>query len=171
MIDKTVESVQRICQELRPALLDDLGLIPAIEWTVQEFQQKSHIKFKFQNKNGDLEDLDSAIALCLFRIIQEGLTNIIRHSNASEVLITLKKNLSGNKIILIIKDNGRGIKKLDIENPNSLGLLGMRERLIPFKAKLIIKGLEGRGTALGVSIPLDPDKHPDSMEWIESIFD
>jgi signal transduction histidine kinase len=145
--------VQKICEELRPVALDDLGLLPAIEWQVQEFQRRTDIDCYFISQADNLDELDSSCALCLYRIVQEGLTNIIRHAEATKVIINLRRIPQRNMIELIITDNGRGIKKAEIKSPKSFGLIGMRERLVPFGGKLSIKGIEGKGTTLTVYLP------------------
>jgi signal transduction histidine kinase len=153
IIDTTIGTVQKICAELRPALLDDLGLLPAIEWSIQEFQGRSDIDFHFDAQINNLEILDPLVALCLFRIIQEGLTNCVRHANATEVKIFLKKRPRNKLIELIIKDNGRGIKKEEAQSPHSFGLIGMSERIIPYGGTMRITGIKGKGTTLIVTLP------------------
>lgn len=153
IIDTTIETVQKICEELRPALLDDLGLLPAIEWSIQEFQSRSDIDFHFDSRINNLDLLDPSCALCLFRIAQEGLTNIVRHADATKVIIILQKRPRSKLIELIIKDNGRGINKEEVQSPHSFGLIGMRERIMPFGGNLRISGIKGKGTALSVTLP------------------
>jgi len=158
IIDTTIDSVQKICEELRPVALDDLGLLPAIEWQVQEFKKRTACKCYFISQVKNLDELDPSYALCLYRIIQEGLTNIIRHAEATEVIITLRRIPRSNMIELVIKDNGQGATKAEIRSPKSFGFIGMRERLIPFGGKLIIKGIEKRGTTLTVNLPFQHKK-------------
>lgn len=124
-IDSTIKTVRRIATELRPGVLDDLGLVAAIEWQAQEFQQRTNIECTVNSQLSDTildEDLNTAF----FRIFQETLTNVIRHAQASRVEVTLEKS-SGN-LVMEVRDNGRGITEAEINNTQSIGLLGMRER-------------------------------------------
>jgi len=151
LVDKTIEAVQKISAELRPGLLDDLGLVPAIEWQAQEFQKRSGIKCTIKMEADDLEfgpDCSTAI----FRIVQEALTNIARHARATRVTLHLKEK--DGKLNLMIRDNGVGINREDIFSPESLGIIGMRERLVSFGGVLKLKGIPGRGTELTILIPL-----------------
>jgi len=151
LIDKTIQTVQKICSELRPGLLDDLGLIPAIEWLAQDFQKRTGIICRTRFNCDELE-LDPALATAIFRISQEALTNAARHSMATRVAISLmQRSLS---LELKIRDNGKGIKERDIFSPSSLGLMGMRERVWPFGGEFNIYGKSAKGTTVFVKIPL-----------------
>ncbi len=150
LIDKTIKKVQKISAELRPGLLDDLGLIPAIEWYAQEFQDRTKIEYK-DNLDCDGVDLDADCATAIFRIFQEALTNVARHSGASKVKVSLKK-IDG-QLELEISDNGKGILEKDVFSPNSLGFMGMRERIRPFGGELKLHSPENGGTILSVTIP------------------
>ena len=150
LIDKTIKKVQKISAELRPGLLDDLGLIPAIEWYAQEFQDRTKIEYK-DNLDCDGVDLDADCATAIFRIFQEALTNVARHSGASKVKVSLKK-IDG-QLELEISDNGKGILERDVFSPNSLGFMGMRERIRPFGGELKLHSPENGGTTLSVTIP------------------
>src|SRR5256714_2873150 len=126
-IDSTIQMVRRISTELRPGILDHLGLAAALEWQANEFQMRTGIKcdvhVSLQDRDRTLPpDLNTAF----FRIFQETLTNIIRHAGATHVTVHLKER--DDRIILEVKDNGRGISKGDISNTRSMGLLNMRER-------------------------------------------
>lgn len=124
LTNDTIKKVQRISAELRPGLLDDLGLVAAIEWYCDEFEQRTGIKCELMLE--DLPDGDKRINLALFRIFQEALTNVIRHANAKTVRITLRYTPQG--ITNIIEDDGVGISQEKIMSGKSLGLIGMRER-------------------------------------------
>jgi len=154
LIDMTIKSVQRISSELRPGMLDDLGLVAAIEWKAQEFEKQSKIPCKLSLCCEEFK-IDSKKATAIFRIFQEALTNIIRHANASQVEVSLnKKGTRPLKLELKVKDDGRGIKPAEIESPHSFGLMGMQERLRPFKGTFKIQGSKNQGTALTVTLPI-----------------
>jgi two-component system sensor histidine kinase UhpB len=153
LIDMTIRSIQRISSELRPGMLDDLGLVAAIEWKAQEFEKQSSIPCKLSLCCEEFK-IDSKRAITLFRIFQEALTNVIRHANASRVEVSLKKKgIRPLKLELKVKDNGRGIKPAEIESPHSFGLMGMQERLRPFKGTFKIQGSNNQGTTLTVTLP------------------
>jgi len=152
MIDKSVESVQKICEKLRPGILDDLGIIAAIEWQTNEFTKRTgiHCSTDFQVEE---VDLDANKKTAVFRIFQEALTNIARHANASKV--SVKLNCDENFLHLHIKDNGKGITKNQIQNSKSLGILGMRERTEILGGKFNIKSTMGSGTLVSLILPLN----------------
>jgi two-component system sensor histidine kinase UhpB len=150
LIDETIKAVQKISAELRPGLLDDLGLLPAIEWLSQDFQSRTNINCRTQFDCNEL-DLDPDLATAIFRISQEALTNIARHAKATRAYIKISER--NGKLILKIQDNGRGIKESDVLSPTSLGLIGMRERLHPFSGELHIDGTPKKGTVINVILP------------------
>jgi PAS domain S-box-containing protein len=150
--DSTIHSVSKISSELRPGVLDDLGLIAAIQWQAQDFQKRTGIACRFISTMEEIA-LDKDCATAVFRIFQETLANIIRHSGATIVTINLRK--VRRKLVLSVTDNGRGIMDTEIRNPRSLGLLGMKERVMLFKGELNIVGKEGKGTHIEVRIPLE----------------
>ena len=132
--DNTIVTVRRIATELRPPILDDLGLVAAIEWQAQEFSRRTGISCVLSSNIENIE-LNSEFSTAVFRIFQETLTNIIRHAEANTIVINLKK--LDQKLILRVEDDGKGIQIDDTNGNNSLGILGMRER-----AKLIGGDLE-----------------------------
>jgi len=151
LVSNIIQSVRRISTDLRPGMLDDLGLVAAIEWQTQEFQARTGICSRFTSTlgNGKLDrELDTAV----FRILQETLTNVARHANATRVDITLKEKAGG--IILTVRDNGKGITQRQIFHRKSLGILGMRERALLLGGEIIIVGLPGKGTTVTVDIPI-----------------
>ncbi|MFW6129442.1 MAG: response regulator [Candidatus Aminicenantaceae bacterium] len=155
LVDSVIKSTQRISSELRPGVLDDLGLVPALEWQVQQFQERSGIKCNFEYSSEDFE-LDPACSTALFRIFQESLTNILRHAQATQASFSLKVYGGKSKRLeLTVKDNGRGITEQQVNSYRSFGLMGIRERLRPFNGKMKIKGVSRKGTTLTVSIPLN----------------
>lgn len=151
LIDDTIRSVRRIASELRPAVLDDLGLVAAIEWQLSEFSGRTGIKTAFQKASGDGR-LDRDRASALFRILQEALTNIVRHSSATHVRVGLEDR--SDTVIMEIRDNGRGISREDIGRRDSLGVLGMKERALMFGGSVEIQGKPGKGTSVTVRIPV-----------------
>jgi signal transduction histidine kinase len=124
-IDSTVSSIRRIATELRPSILDDFGLIAAIEWQIKEFERMSGIPCDFRTDVSELE-IDPEISTAVFRIFQEALTNIVRHANASTVDIVL--SIENDGLSLTVIDDGIGIKPDELRNKRSLGILGMKER-------------------------------------------
>ena len=157
LIDSAVKTVRRISRELRPGLLDDLGLTAAIEWQVGEFQQRTGIRCELVRKPEEII-VEQDISTAVYRIFQETLTNIARHSGATMVKIFLE--MKPREILLHIKDNGRGISQEKIESTTSFGLIGMRERVRLLQGELKISGVKGRGTLVEVTIPLPGREKP-----------
>jgi len=151
LLDKTIHAVQKISSELRPGLLDDLGLIPALEWLIQDFQNRTGIDCALQIQCRHLE-FNPEFATAIFRITQEGLNNVARHSQATQVNIIFMKQ--GRNLELCIEDNGRGISENEIASPLSIGIIGMRVRLRPFDGRLDITRTSGAGTLLRISVPV-----------------
>lgn len=150
LVDSIIKTVQKISTELRPAVLDDLGLNAAIEWQVLEFQNRTEIICDI-SKVEDIGKLERHTATALFRIFQEALTNIVRHSAASRVEIVMKQ--IDTDIFLEIHDNGRGVAKEEIDDKNSIGILGMKERAIALGGEFTISGSPGEGSVVTVRIP------------------
>lgn len=151
-IDETIRMVQRISAELRPGILDDLGCMAAIEWLAQEFQKRTGISCEISG-NYDCDTLDRYRATALFRIIQEALTNISRHAEASMVWVSMDEN--DKTLVVSITDNGRGLSDASISDPNSLGLIGMRERARLFGGEVEVSPLAEGGTSVRMIIPLE----------------
>ena len=151
LIDTTIVSVRRISTELRPAILDDFGLIAAIEWQAREFERKTDVPCLLKSDVEEL-DLDTESTTAVFRIFQETLTNITRHANASCVRVNLQ--MFGEEFLMRVEDNGKGIDFNKIKNGSSLGVLGMRERTRLIGGKLdIFEGDKG-GTTVELIFPL-----------------
>jgi signal transduction histidine kinase len=150
-VDSTIQSIRRIATELRPGILDDLGLVAALEWQANEFQNRTGI---LCNVTSTLQDtsLDSDLNTAFFRIFQETLTNIVRHANATRVDVNSTRE--GGMVILTVRDNGRGIMPAEIKDRRSIGLLGMEERAALLGGEFEITGEPGRGTLVTVRIPL-----------------
>lgn len=150
-IDSTILSVRRIATELRPPLIDDLGLIAALEWQSGEFRRRTGISCKFET-NVENVDLNSDCAIAVFRIFQESLTNIMRHAEATSVKVILEK--TEGTIGLKIFDNGNGIAEEQLKSRNSLGILGMHERARLINGEISIVHIPPRGTQVLLSFPL-----------------
>ena len=151
LIDENITLMRRIATELRPNLLDDLGLNAALEWQAREFSRRSGIPCQLSLPEADL-GLDPALNTSLFRVFQETLTNVSRHAQATLVNAGLQQ--VGQTAILSVQDNGRGILESEIKDPRSLGLLGLRERAIQWGGETIIHGVAGKGTTVTIRIPL-----------------
>jgi signal transduction histidine kinase len=149
-IDATIQSVKRIISQLRPGVLDDLGLTAAIEWQTEEFQRHTGIACVSRITPPDIT-LDPERSTALFRIFQETLTNVARHAGADRVHITLSADADG--ITMEISDNGCGISAAAIERPASFGLMGMRERASYFGGSIRLYGTPGEGTRVMVHFP------------------
>jgi signal transduction histidine kinase len=155
-IDSTIQMVRRISSELRPGVLDHLGLAAALEWQANEFQNRTGIKCDVKASIRDLE-LETELSTTLFRIFQETLTNIIRHAGATQVQVHLKEE--NGRINLQVEDNGRGISRAEVNNSTSMGLLGMRERAALLGGTFHIGRIpRSVGTQVRVSIPLSGPK-------------
>lgn len=151
MVEATISTVRRIATDLRPGVLDDLGVVAAIEWQAHDFQKRSGIRCRFQSNVEDI-DLDPGRSTALFRIFQETLTNIARHAEATAVNIKLTRKDA--ELILEVRDNGRGISAGELSGTGSLGLLGMRERAHSLGGEVQIEGRQGKGTTVIARIPL-----------------
>ncbi len=144
-VDQTILTVKALSTELRPGVLDKFGLAAAIEWQCEEFSRRMQIKCSCDVPDQELS-LSNDISTALFRILQEALTNVAVHSQASTVDLTLK--VDGSRVALTISDNGRGITEQEIQAPTSLGLLGMRERVEFLKGSFTVTGKPGKGTTI-----------------------
>jgi signal transduction histidine kinase len=147
--------VQKISAKLRPTILDELGLNAAIEWQTEEFEKLTNIKCSLLLPKDDLK-LTSNKSTAIFRIFQEALTNIARHSGADKVTISLLTNQ--NDLNLEIIDNGKGITTEQIKDLKSLGIHGMEERALIFGGQVTLDGFSGKGTKVKVEIPIDQGK-------------
>ncbi len=154
LIDSTISTVRKISSELRPGVLDYLGLPAAIEWQAQEFQNRTGTKCLIEKLPSEIE-ISNDVSTAIFRIFQETLTNITRHAEATEVNVLL--NFTEDEISLEVKDNGKGIPQEEIENRKSFGLLGMEERAALFNGRFEIFA-SNPGTTVSVKIPLIDSK-------------
>jgi PAS domain S-box-containing protein len=153
-VDNTIDSVRRISSQLRPPILDDLGLIPAIEWHVKDFRKRTGIRTKIVSNVEDL-DLTLESSAVIYRVLQEALTNIVRHAKASRVWVRL--NLTGGLLRIVIEDNGLGMIETKHLESKSLGIIGMKERISRLGGDFNISSEPGAGTRLDVLIPTNHD--------------
>lgn len=151
-VDATIDSLREIAAQLRPPMLDDLGLSAAVEWLTQSFTQQTGIPCAFE---GQLPEgaLDPAHSVAAFRIVQEALTNVARHARASRV--SVRGAVEGGGLVVVVADNGRGISDQERANPYSLGLAGMRERALAVGGQVAIHSDHEGGTR--VELRLCPD--------------
>ncbi|MDD4952860.1 MAG: PAS domain-containing sensor histidine kinase [Desulfovibrionaceae bacterium] len=155
IIEETIGSVQRISRELRPGLLDDLGLVSAAKWQAGEFEKRTGIRVELSADQVDLP-LDRERVTNLYRVFQEALTNAARHSGAS--LIKVRLHRTGDMAVMEVQDNGSGISKTAMSAAESFGLIGMRERVHSMRGVLEISASPGTGTKVWVGIPLRAGK-------------
>jgi len=153
MVDRLIITVKNIATELRPDILDHLGLIAALEWHAKEFENRHKVRCVFNSNIGKIE-LEKEKSTAVFRIFQEALTNVARHSGASQV--TAKIQLLKDKLLLEVEDNGKGISNEQLFNISSIGITGMKERAKFLGGKVFIDGQEGKGTRVFLEMPLSP---------------
>ncbi|GJL77901.1 MAG: hypothetical protein NPINA01_08900 [Nitrospinaceae bacterium] len=151
LIDVVMETVQRITSDLHPTILDNLGICEAIEWQVKEFQEKTGIQCVLSIQPSHI-DLNDDQAIMIYRILQETLTNVARHADASRIHINFMKN--SEQICLTIRDNGKGISQTQVYSEWSMGILGMRERARLWGGEFHIKGVPENGTFVTLRVPL-----------------
>ncbi len=152
VLDEGIALVRKIAFSLRPQALDDLGLVPAVEWMVADFRRRAKMRCDLRVPEGDMP-VDREIATAAYRILQEALTNISRHARASRVTIELR--IAADALELAVRDNGRGISPEEAAGAGTFGLLGMRERVARFGGVVTVAGVPGRGTSLAIRIPLE----------------
>lgn len=150
LIDGTISTVRKIAAELRPGMLDDLGLAAAIEWQAQEFQARTGVECQVFLPP-EIFVLDEERSTAIFRIFQETLTNIARHAAARHV--TVKMQRTPQELMLSVQDDGRGFEEAVVINESSLGLLGMKERALILGGTLEVRGFPGKGTKVTARIP------------------
>ena len=151
LIDSSILSVRNIATELRPDILDHLGLVAAIKWQSNEFQKRNRIKCTVDSEI-DYIDIDKNRATSIFRIFQEILTNILRHAGSNEVNISILKE--DYNLILRVKDDGKGINEDDINDIKSIGIIGMKERTELIGGMLSIEGEKNIGTTVTLKVPI-----------------
>jgi len=157
LLKRTIASVKRICTELRPSIMDDLGLVAAIEWLAEEFQERTGIQVEVLTDPPDIS-ADDKLSIAVFRITQEALTNVTRHSGGKHVKITLESE--DNDLILCVHDDGRGIQPEDLDKRGSFGIRGAQERVSILGGRLTIQGDPETGTQLHVRLPSKKGEQP-----------
>ena len=155
LTDNAVGTVQRISSELRPTALEEFGLAEALRWHAQQFQARTGIIVNCDCQS-EAVDLNREQSVAVFRIYQEALTNVLRHAQATKVEIRLRQE--DDHFALTINDNGRGITEEEKWGPQSLGLIGMRERTHLLGGEISIEGGQGRGTTITVKVPAQAKK-------------
>jgi PAS domain S-box-containing protein len=150
LIESTVASVRRIATELRPLMLDDLGLVATIEWLVNDFSRRTGIAVDLNLPGAEFE-VDPELSTALFRVLQESLTNVVRHADADHVRVTLSG--SDHDVRLTVQDNGKGISGSHENGPKTFGLLGMRERANMLGGELAVESNPGAGTSIVMIVP------------------
>lgn len=153
LIDTAVQTVRNLASELRPGLLDDLGLVAALEWYAQQFSKRTGIVCEIDLGSGDI-GLHETASTAVFRIFQETLTNITRHAKATYVFISLRQTEGG--FFMTVRDNGQGMAHKQLRGKRSLGITGMSERVRALGGTLDIQSAPGRGTSLTLKLPPDP---------------
>ena len=149
LVDSTIQTVKKISSDLRPPILDVLGLAEAIEWQGREFQARTGIRFEFSSSPKEI-NLEPDRSTTIFRIFQETLTNVARHSNANKLCVNLADK--DDILVLEVKDNGKGITPEEINDNRSLGILGIRERALVWGGEVSICGAVGEGTTVTIKI-------------------
>ena len=150
-LDEVMVSVRRIITELRPSVLDQLGLSDAIEWQAQDFAQRTGLELDLDIEAG-MASPPHAMASAVFRMLQEALTNVARHANATRVRVALR--VAADSLRLEVADDGRGITQREQRGSHSLGLLGLRERAIAWGGTLSVSGSPSAGTTVSLQLPM-----------------
>ena len=163
LAEKTVQTVRNISVLLRPALLDDLGLVPALQFQIEDFLRRSGISGEFTEENVS-DHLPDAVKTCVYRVVQEALHNSEKHSGATKVQVGVRQ--FPDSLVVEVEDNGRGFSVDEKDRPSrttGLGLLGMRERAVNAGGSMAIDAAPGRGTRITLRIPLPEPSMPLSV--------
>jgi PAS domain S-box-containing protein len=150
-VNRIIRTVRKIATDLRPGILDELGVGAAIEWVAKDFQNRTGVGCKVTIKVVEMIS-DTVLSTAIFRIVQEALTNVMRHAAASQVNVSLEKK--DDTLIVEVRDNGIGIMERRIFDSNSLGLIGIRERVHLLGGEAVISGKPGEGTLVRVTVPI-----------------
>jgi PAS domain S-box-containing protein len=159
ILERLLQQVRQLSLELRPPLLDDLGLVPALRWYLDQQAQRAVLRVEFF-ADPALERVDAAIETACFRVAQEALTNVVRHARAQTVSVELHR--TPEALHLVVRDDGIGFDVMTAEQGASLGLLGMRERVALLAGEMDCKSAPGRGTEIHAFFPVRT--HPDAQE-------
>jgi signal transduction histidine kinase len=151
LLDSTVAATRRISSDLRPMMLDDLGLLPATEWLTQNFSERTGIRCTLALADPDME-LQDPHATTIYRVLQESLTNVAKHARASNVDVRLER--ADGELVLTVRDDGAGFSPDTSHKPNSYGLIGLRERVYLLGGKVRIDSAPDDGTRIEVRLPL-----------------
>ena len=162
LVDDTIDRIRRISTELRPPVLDRLGLFAAIEWQIEEFRKRTHIHVRLRAAV-DQVPLDLGRATAVFRIFQEALTNVAAHARATQVTVRLA--VRRGWLLMAVADNGRGMPEKRSENEQSLGLMGMHERADLLGGQVRIAQGRPQGTVVHVAIPLADRRRTPRDPW------
>jgi PAS domain S-box-containing protein len=151
-VSRIIRTVRKIATDLRPGILDELGVVAAIRWMAKNFQSRTGIGCKVLVQGAE-KVYAPALSTAIFRIVQEALTNVMRHAAASQVKVSLEKK--GDTLVVDVRDNGIGIKEGRIIDTKSLGLIGIRERVLLLGGEASISGKPGEGTLVRVILPME----------------
>jgi len=150
IIDASMSSVRTIAMGLRPSVLDDIGLIPAIKWYLSEVSSRANIKSSFRSNCEDIQ-LSKDLSINIYRIVQETITNVIKHANCKT--LKLSAMLNNNEFQLRVADDGIGISHEDINKTGHFGLIGIRERVANFNGELEIRSNKPSGMVITITFP------------------
>lgn len=150
LLDRAVKTVRRMSTSLRPSMLDDLGLVATIDWYLTDFGRRVNLKTEFHHDEDDEYTMPDKMRTVFFRIFQESVTNVIRHADATTVIVELSR--IGGQICLRVIDNGKGFDTTSVSGKRTLGLLGMRERSLLIGGNCRIESVPGRGTTVSVEV-------------------
>lgn len=156
VIDSTLKEIKRIASDLRPKILDELGILEAVKWQARKFQEETGIACDIDHKSATGK-LNQNLSLTIFRIYQETLTNVARHAKATRVQSIIKRKRGA--IYMEIKDNGVGITDSQVDSAASHGIIGLRERVQLHKGQIEIKGIQNQGTSVTITLPLNNTKN------------
>ena len=153
LTDGTIDTVKRVSADLRPSLLDDLGLAAALAWQIAEFRKRTGLVCTTSITDPG-EQISEDIRTVLYRICQETITNVSRHAQATRLTVALKEE--NGYLVLEVSDNGIGISDLQLSDPEAFGILSMRERVRTMDGEITIRGVPGKGTTVVARVPVHP---------------
>jgi len=150
LTERTLQCVRNLSMLLRPSMLDDLGLSPAVNWQAKEFSRRSGIPVDVAIE-GEVDSVPDEVRTCLYRVVQEALTNVARHASAKRIRLLMKRE--GEHVSVAIEDDGAGFN-VGMSRPNGLGLIGLKERVAELSGTVQIASAPGKGTRVSVQIPV-----------------